>query len=316
MKSSVPLFLPPMLAVSGEAFDSESHWFEPKWDGIRCLFHFSARVHLHSRRGRDITAQFPELTQEPILDATDFLVDGELICLGPDGTPSFDRIRDRLLQWDKARIKRSAQEKPAVFVAFDLLYCDGTSLLEMPLEHRRSLLEQRFVASRCAILSPITPREGRALFDAVGRRNMEGIVAKALGSPYLPGRRSSAWIKVRRTRTGRFWVIGYSLSPLGALRSLAVAEPTVDGLRYVGHVGSGLNARLSDHLQQLLPILPQAKPEEYGPPGEGAQRTVWVEAKVPVEIEYLERGQNGRLRHPVFKGLALPIASGPYEEQV
>lgn len=303
MRGSVPLFIPPMLAVRGEAFDSDDHWFEPKWDGIRCLLHSSEGIRLHSRNGRDITTRFPELTQQPVLDATDYLIDGELISLGPAGVPSFDQIRDRLLQSDTARIARSVQDVPAVFVAFDVLYCDGAPLLDAPLEERRAMLERRFVPGGSVRLSPVTPREGRALFHAMARNNMEGIVAKELGSPYRPGQRSPAWIKVRRTHEALFWVVGYTVSTGDELRSLAVADETADGLQYVGHVGSGLNASIRTKLLKLLADVPRADGADYCAPDDAGRKTEWLEPKMQVRVEYLERGRTGRLRHPVFRGI-------------
>lgn len=306
MNCPVPLFLPPMLAVRGSPFDSDAHWFEPKWDGIRCMVHSSTRIYLHSRSGRDITGLFPEIVARPLLDAENYLLDGELICLAPEGVPSFDRVRSRLTLSDSARTASVAREYPAVFIAFDLLYCDGRSLLDTPLEKRRALLENRFVPGGSCRLSPLTPREGKALFDAVARRNMEGIVAKALGSPYLPGKRSAAWIKVRRTRTDVFWLIGYSLDPGGKIRSLALADETADGLRYAGHVGSGMTEKEGERLLKLLAGSHHADPMRYGVLSPTARATEWIEPKIKVHVEYLERTPWGRLRHPVFRGVARP----------
>lgn len=300
MSAPPPAFIPPMLAVHGRPFDSEEHLFEPKWDGLRCLWRYDGDVTLLTRSGRPVTDRFPELCGVRPLSASAYLLDGELICLDEAGKPAFDRVRDRLLLQRPGAIARAAERRPAVYVVFDLLHCDGASLLDLPLIERRARLERSFVPSPPVRLSPVTPHRGTALFAAACAQGLEGIIAKERLSPYLPGRRSRAWIKVRRTRTGTFWIVGYTLRG-PHLRSVAVADGAVPV--YAGHVGSGLDEETKVRVLSALRALPPADPRGYRVPAAASRNTAWVRPVYRCRVEYLEWTPGGSLRHPVFRGL-------------
>lgn len=302
MTTPLPPFIEPMLAVYGEAFDSDLHIFEPKWDGIRCQLRFSGETRLFSRNGRDITENFPEVAATRIVNGKAYLLDGELICLGPSGTPSFDLVRDRLLMRHRGKIRAASASTPALYVAFDMLYCEGRLMLNMPLLDRRLELEGRFAKGPGRLLSPITDGTGKALFAAIAQQNMEGIVAKERNSPYLPGRRSRSWVKVRRTRTDVFWIIGYAMQG-SSLRSLALGEGPSSDVRYAGHVGSGLGEATRSLLASKLRVARNRSPESFSVPKDARASSVWVEPAYRCQVEYLERSPKGGLRHPVFRGL-------------
>lgn len=297
----MPGFIEPMLAVYGRPFDSPTHLFEPKWDGIRCLFRYDGEVTLFSRSGRDISSQFPEVCALHPLEASRYILDGELIALNAVGKPCFDRVRNRLILANPTRIRSASLASPAIYVLFDLLHCEGDTLLDSPLIERRERLEKRFKKERLCLLSPVTEREGTALYRTVCVQGLEGIIAKERLSRYTPGRRSGAWIKVRRTRTDTFWIVGYATRHGTHLRSLAVADG--EGPTYAGHVGSGLDERTKDALLRTLSGLPAADPDRFAVPHALGRSTVWVEPRLMCRVEYLERGERGGLRHPVFRGL-------------
>lgn len=301
----------PMLAVTRtEPFDSPAHVFEPKWDGIRCLARSDGRsVQLFSRNMREITDKFPEVASRPGLDPLhSWIVDGELIVLGADGNPSFDTVRDRLHYQDEHKIARAGRTSPAILALFDLLVWGEHPQFEVPLEKRRHLLERAFVGGPAALLSPVTAEHGRMLFAAVAKQGLEGIIAKERTSPYLPGQRSQAWIKVRRTTTGHFWIVGLVPGGQDRIRSLAVADRDSKGaLQYAGLVGSGFTEATR---RRLYRALAPTRPTSALAAGLTDGSTLWMEPTLQCRVEYLERTKEGLLRHPVFRGLVQPDLGG------
>jgi ATP-dependent DNA ligase len=187
---------------------------------------------------------------------------------------------------------------PVVFVAFDLLYVDGASLMDEPLRRRRAALAPLVAAAGAPRLfvSDGLERYGRALFEQVTARGVEGIVAKLLDSPYLPGQRTDAWTKIKAERRVHCAVLGFARDDAGALKSLIVGTDVEGELRCVGKVGSGLTGALRARLQELLEAHPAAAP--LVPCGEHVGD--WVAPGFYCTVAFLEFTRNGTLRAPVF----------------
>ncbi|MGN6695394.1 MAG: ATP-dependent DNA ligase, partial [Aquihabitans sp.] len=139
--------MPPLLPMLAKASpelpeaDPGAYWFEPKWDGFRCIvFRDGDEVELGSRNDKPLTRYFPELL-EPLKASLPerCVVDGEVVVAGPDGL-DFDALQQRIHPAE-SRINRLAAETPASFVAFDLLAIGDESLLDAPLSSRRAQLE-------------------------------------------------------------------------------------------------------------------------------------------------------------------------------
>ena len=140
----VPTSIAPMLAVQGRLPEGRTEWaYEVKWDGARAIaFAEGGRVSLRSRNGKDITATFPDLVHmAEHLGMSAVILDGEILALGDDGRPSFARLQNRLHVGDPREARRRAAADPVDFVAFDLLYADGRSLMGLPYDERRARLE-------------------------------------------------------------------------------------------------------------------------------------------------------------------------------
>ena len=195
----LPCCISPMLAAKAEGpFDSEQHLFEVKWDGIRCLaFIEHGRVRLQSRHLTEITLQFPELAGLARLPSGTVL-DGELV-LFQSGKPSLDQIRKRALLQSRARIEHSSHATPASYIVFDLLFLERRSLMAAPLQVRREALDKLCaqVPPPGFLLSEAINRSGCALYAAVLRLCLEGVMAKRFDAPYLPGKRSRLWLKIK-----------------------------------------------------------------------------------------------------------------------
>jgi ATP-dependent DNA ligase len=128
------------------------------------------------------------------------VLDGELVAL-ENGKPSLRIAQQRVLTQNRHRIAWMRQTRPVTYVVFDLPYLDGRALLVEPFSLRRAELHQLIGHSALpGVLVPEGVRtHGRELFAQVVRLGLEGIVAKRLDGPYLPGRRSGYWLKIKPT---------------------------------------------------------------------------------------------------------------------
>ena len=281
----------PMLAIPwAQSFSDPGWWFEVKWDGYRTIAYGGPELtELRSRRGNDVADRFPEVAA--MRWERDVVLDGEIVAFDERGSPSFFLLGQR----------------PANFIVFDLLFLGGDHC-GLPIEDRRALLAELALPNP-AVLSQLVEGEGDALFDAVGERGMEGIVAKRAASLYHPGRRSPDWRKIAHKQRGRA-VVGGFLSGEGArtgtFGSLLLGLWAPDGLRYVGSVGSGFTEQ---DLNRFKPRLDALK--RPGSPFSNAVdvpgRKVYVEPRIAVEIEYRQWTPYDRLRAPVFKGIVVDI---------
>jgi bifunctional non-homologous end joining protein LigD len=293
-----------MLATAVTRLPTEPGWaFEFKWDGVRALLDVSEQgVLIRSRAGNDVTAAYPELTAlaEGVGDA---LVDGEVVCFVA-GRPSFERLQVRMHVRSGVEARRLAREAPVTFVAFDLLRRYGVDLSGRPYAERRATLE-RWGAERAEwTISPVFD-DGAATATAAREHGLEGVVAKRLGAPYRAGTRSPDWRKLRFVRAGDFVVVGWETAAAQAndLSSLVLGYyPAGGSLGYAGKVGSGLTAQAASGLQAALVQRAQC-PLPEPPPLTPGRAVRWVEPRIVVEVEFASWTAEGRLRHPVFRGV-------------
>jgi bifunctional non-homologous end joining protein LigD len=283
-------------------FDDEKWWFEVKWDGYRAVVGSeSGVVRARSRRGLDLLGPFPELRSVEIPDGV--VVDGEIVAFDDDGVPSFS-----LLQRRTGFGGSGTGAKVGVnLVVFDILF-RGVSLTDLPYEERRSLLDDLDLAPPIIVPEP-TPGTGVSLFAAVEERGMEGIVAKRLGSRYLPGRRSEDWLKISVRHTLRAVVGGYLPGDGGrasTFGSVLVGLYQPAGLRWIGAVGSGFNeTSLRAFNEAMRQIHRPESPFINDVVVPGPSRPVWVEPAIVIDVEYKEWTHDDHLRAPVYKGIEL-----------
>ena len=195
---SLPAFVSPMLAQKGEPFDSGEHLFEIKWDGTRMLaFVERDGYRLVNRHRAERTVQYPELACLTELPAG-VILDGEVVVFH-DGRPDFRRLLSRDQAGAPLKIRLSARSMPATYVVFDLLYEGYRPLLDRPLVERRERLRQLVedLARPQVVFSEGIVGPGRVLFEEVCRQGLEGLMAKRLASRYRPGKRTTAWLKIK-----------------------------------------------------------------------------------------------------------------------
>jgi bifunctional non-homologous end joining protein LigD len=307
-REPMPERLVPMLAKLGALpRDEQRHGFEIKWDGIRAISNYEpGRFRIESRNLNDITAQYPELRRlGRQLGSRDTVLDGEIVAFDDRGRPSFERLQQRMHLTRDAEIRRRAQEVPVQYMLFDVLYLEGHSLMRQPYEERREALESMGLEGP----SWQTPRyhrgEGAALVEASARQRLEGVVAKRLDSPYAPGQRSSAWIKVKNKQRQELVIGGWLPEKdrpdrLGAL--LVGYYDEQEKFRYAGRVGTGWDAKERARLERALkPLARDASPFDGKRGPKGARH---VEPRLVAEVEYSEWTNEGILRHPSYKGLS------------
>jgi len=303
----MPERLAPMLARSGPLpEDDEAYGYEVKWDGIRALcFCDAGQVRLQGRNFTDFSSRYPELRSlGPELGSTRVILDGEIVALDEEGRPSFERLQTRMHLASDSAVRRRMRDTPATYVIFDLLYLDGHPTLSLAYKERRRLLEQLGLEGP----SWRTPRchvgAGRALLDATAELGVEGVVAKRLERCYEPGRRSSAWIKVKNVLTQDVVVGGFTPGAGGrggGIGALAVGYVEDGRLAYAGKVGTGFTEdMLSVLYRQLEPLRRTDSPFQSRQP---PRDTVFVEPRLVVSVEFREWTRSGTLRAPSFKGL-------------
>ncbi|HEY4031619.1 MAG TPA: ATP-dependent DNA ligase, partial [Caulobacteraceae bacterium] len=207
------LDLPPMEAKLVDALPTGPGWrYEPKWDGFRCLaFRAGDQVELKAKSGKPLGRFFPDMVQAlKALPVDRFVVDGELT-IAVDGELSFDALQARLHPAE-SRVRKLAAEHPSSFILFDcLMDAKGRPLLDAPLQVRRRELEAlyaRFGRPERIRLSPGGEdiERARGWLARTGAA-LDGVVAKRLDGPYVPGER--AMLKVKRLRTADCVVGGF-----------------------------------------------------------------------------------------------------------
>ena len=302
--------LEPMLAtVAGEAFDDPAWVYEPKWDGVRALAICDDTSKLVSRLGNTITAGYPELSNlHARLVALDAIIDGEIIAF--DGAaPSFQRLQRRMHVREDRQLTALVRESPVTFMAFDLIYFDGASLIAEELGKRRQLLEEIVVLNERLQISPATVGEGKALYQAAEEQGLEGIVAKRIASIYEPGRRSPSWLKIKTSEDLDAVVVGWtdgSGRRQGTLGALILALYDDEGkLRHIGNVGTGFDKHSLKAAMDRLEKLPSGRNPfdvQVLKTNSDLRAVHWVAPTLVATVEYRQVTNAGKLRAPSFKG--------------
>jgi bifunctional non-homologous end joining protein LigD len=307
---SEPPGFQPMLAEGGwKAFDSPDWWFEPKLDGIRCLAYLSTgETQLRTRRGRDATAQYPEIHMiHELVDQVNAVIDGEIVAFDADGKNSFEALQQRMNLRNEREIKRIVSQIPVTLVAFDLLWLDGRDTTGLALEERRELLELIVETDHRLQLTTHVEGDGVEFTRAARTLQLEGVMAKRKGSRYLPGRRSPDWRKIKLMNTQDCVILGWTPGERGRAGTFgALLVGALDGDRWVwiGQVGTGFtDGMLTALLEQLRPLVRDTPPID-DPQLAAVKGATFVEPEVVCEVSYLEITKSTKkMRAPSFKGL-------------
>jgi bifunctional non-homologous end joining protein LigD len=287
-----------MQAGSAEApFSSPDYLFEVKWDGVRAVVFRDpdGTVRAHDRALADLTPLLPELAEAQKTLPPGTVLDGELVATDDEGRPDYHRLRQRLEAG-----AASVRDSPVSYVAFDLLYLRGKSLLRQPLDKRRARLRREFPAEGAILVPDHIAENGVDLYEACLERGLEGVMAKHKNSTYVPGQRSPFWLKVKAVQSDDFVVVGWL--PKGAYGALLVAYHERGQLLPAGTVTGGFDAGVWAALEPQLESLSRTdSPLEPPPIITGHVR--WVEPSIVVSVRYSEWSADGTLRFPIFNDL-------------
>jgi bifunctional non-homologous end joining protein LigD len=290
-EAKLPDFIDPMKATAVDKAFTDPEWlFEVKFDGYRVETVIDGRtVKMWTRGKQNAATYFPDLAAMPPawITAQTAIVDGEVVAVDEEGNPSF-----KLLQARAGPLRgRPEQAAPIVYYVFDLLYHDGRSLLDVPLEHP----VVRYAGDIEA--------DGEAFLEVVKQRRLEGMVAKLRTSPYEAGRRSRYWLKIKVRREQEVVVVGYEPGQRAAkeLGSLLVAVNEDGKLHYAGEVGSGYDQKARTFWRRELDKLHVDEPPVVGAPRNKSAR--WAKPEYVIRVEFTDWTAENLLRQPAYKGI-------------
>jgi bifunctional non-homologous end joining protein LigD len=301
-KGMLPVFVEPSLAQLADRPPKGKDWIhEVKFDGYRIEARIDGRgIKLLTRKGLDWTDRF-----KPIADTLkklrlgSALIDGEIVVETASGVPSFSELQQALSSGRKDRF---------IYYVFDLLYCNGADLRNVPLIERKTLLQR--------ILEPIADSanvrfsehfesDGASLLAHACRMGLEGIVSKRRNQPYRSGR-GEHWIKSKCVERQEFVISGYVPSTVakGSIGSLVAGYYEDGKLAYAGRVGTGFSASVARSLRQQLEKIKAPKLDFAKPLPAGAEKgVIWVEPRLVAEVEFRGWTHDDVLRQASFKGL-------------
>ena len=286
----------PMKAAIGTLPHDDENWaFEIKYDGYRTLaFVDGGETRWQSSNLIDVTAKYPELSDfAESVNAKSAIVDGELVVLDGEGRPSFELMQQHATQ--------------VAFYAFDVLSINCQDTIGLPYEKRRELVGGLVEAGSNWMVPVHRVGDGAALVGATLERGLEGVMAKRLGSLYVPGKRTPNWRKVKNRHTVEVVIGGYrpgSGNRDTTFGSLLVGVPKPEGLRFAGGVGTGFNQRtLHDLTSRLKSLRTDTCPFSSLPPREYSRDAIWVRPELRATVEIAEFTNEGYVRHSSFTGL-------------
>ena len=285
--------VPPMKATLSTLPRDEDGWaFEIKFDGYRTLaFVDEGRVRLQSSNLLDVTAKYPELADLPgSVAASRAVLDGELVVLDDDGKPRFE-----LLQ---------RHQREAVFFAFDLLSLGAHDTVSLKYEDRRRLLQDVVEAGDNWTVPSHRVGGGAALLAAAEAQGLEGVMAKRLGSTYVPGSRTKDWRKVKVRQPAEVVIGGYTRGEgnrSSTFGSLLVGRWDGDRLAFAGGVGTGFTQRRLEEMQRRMDALRVPTcPFDPLPPTSYRRGAVWLQPVLRARIEITEFTNVGFVRQASF----------------
>ena len=303
-EAPLPAALSPMLATLIDRPFSDPGWlFEIKWDGARTLAWIEdGEVTLRSRAGNEVTHQYPELASLPRhLGARRALLDGEIVVLDEKGRSEFERMQQRM------NVQRPSPDLlsryPVTYYLFDLLYCDGYDLREVPLLERKNFLRRFLNPTPQFRFSDHQLEHGKELFELVRQQDLEGIVGKRIDSAYV-GARSQNWVKLKATKTVDVVVGGWT-EPRGSrthFGSLLLGLYQGKALRFVGHAGTGMDEKTRALLMKKLRER-EIDNCPFDKIPEANEQAFWAKPEMVAHVRFIGWTQEPRLRAPVFLAL-------------
>jgi bifunctional non-homologous end joining protein LigD len=301
-KAKLPELLKPELATLVEKAPGGEWSYEIKFDGYRIMARIDHdEVKLFTRNGHDWTHKLPRQAEAlAALGLESAWLDGEMVVADEQGVPDFQALQNAF---------DSGRSGNIVYYLFDMPYLNGVDLREVPVEERRVALSTVLNPNKDPLLrfSDAFSEEPEALLNSACQMQMEGLIGKRLGTPYV-SRRSSDWIKLKCKHRQEFVVVGFtdpkgSRNAFGALL-LGLHDRDSGELRYAGKVGTGFNETTLKRIYEQLKPLQTKKSSVVNPPsGFDAKGVHWLKPTLLAEVAFAEMTKEGSVRHAVFHGL-------------
>jgi bifunctional non-homologous end joining protein LigD len=290
IKAPFPGFIEPALASSIEKVPNGDRWIhEIKFDGYRVQLQLvNESVRVFTRRGNDWTKRFKKIANDAFLiNAASAIIDGEIVVPATDGTTDFSVLQNQL----------RGKSDEIVMVAFDLLYLNGYDLRKLPLMERKVLLKKLIVKTAIQF-SESFDVDGREMFKHACEIGLEGVVSKVRDSRYGSGR-TNDWVKKTCAQRETLHIAGFAMKE-NKFDGLYVGRQKGGDLIYAGKVDNGFDSSTAKDLQaRLKPLVRKTQPYTK----KIAHRGIWVAPSLLAEIEYRAKPAEGKVRHPLFKGI-------------
>lgn len=304
IKQEMPTRIDVELATLTDKAPEGDEWLhEIKFDGYRMICSKdNDKIRFITRNHNDWTAKLSSLSQAvQQLPCKQAIIDGEIVVLRPDGTTDFQALQNAFRERHSSELR---------YYVFDLLYLDGKSLADLPLQERKDALQQLLsnqAANDAVQYSEHVIGSGDEFKQQACKLNLEGIVCKRRDRPYIAGR-GSDWVKVKCIHDEEF-VIGGFTEPSGARSGFgALLVGFYDAkhqLHYAGKVGTGYSDVVLKSLHKQLESLEQTESPFFDLKRKtGDARTAhWVKPELIGQFKYASRTDEDKLRHASFQGL-------------
>ncbi|WP_287007960.1 DNA ligase D [Legionella sp.] len=273
---------------------------EVKLDGYRMFAVKKGKdLQFFSRNEKDWTKEFKSLIPDiQKLPLTKGIFDGEIVILDKNSRSNFQLLQNAI---------KSEKNVHFYYYIFDLLYLEKYDLRSLPLIERKTILASLLQEAPSSIkYSNHIVGHGEEMLERACEFDLEGIVSKRVDSRYI-GKRNKSWLKIKCSSRQEFVVGGFSKPKRSReyFGSLYLGVFNEEGeLVFTGNVGTGFSAAsLKAVYDELKPLISKKNPFRTLPPE--AKVATWVEPKLVVEVEFSQWTQEGRLRHPSFKGLRM-----------
>ena len=296
-----------MLLLKTDSLPEGAPWlYELKLDGFRAIaFKSNRMVHLRSRNDNDFARRYPGVVKALAGLPDNTVIDGEVVAFGEDGRPSFNALQNF-----------GSAPAPVVYYVFDVMVLGGREVMQQPLQERRELLEKKVLPKLADPIRYAAPLDAPlpVLVQSVKAHGFEGLVAKRRNSPYEPGLRSGAWMKMRVNR-GQEFVIGGYTHGTRTFDALVFGYFDKGKLIYVARTRNGFTpasrAQLFRRFKGLeidtcpFANLPEAKSGRWGQglTKEKMADVQWLKPVLVGQFEFLEWTADNHLRHSKFVGL-------------
>lgn len=305
-------FLPMLPTSASGPLESAHYAYEVRWDGLRILAGLEAtKLFLRSGTGQDAGFWFPEVARVRGAAAPAWvLLDGELVALDEDGNPSIQNLQQRLRAADVDEVKHLSEEAPVTFMVQDILRIGDSWLLDVSWEERREILTRAVRAVPGVQIAP-AGTEGADMIALARELGLEAVLAKRLRGRYYPGEKTRDWLNIKPMEVLEAIICGWMEgrgARGGTIGSLLLGVRRGNGIQYIGHTGTGIDARTLPILHEELTRLSLAGCPFAEEPALTTEPH-WVRPVLRCRVRHQGWADTGKMRSPTFLELLDQTAS-------